>query len=110
MRKKLKKYLAFLQDINIADIPESEKASFREDLLAQIGFFQHERLVHLIVTVTVAVLTMLTVLGALAWPGIFLSILTGLLLALLIPYIFHYYTLENGVQKLYEYYDKMVKR
>ena len=30
-----------------------------------------------------------------------------LFLVLLIPYIFHYYRLENGVQKLYEYYDKL---
>ena len=26
---------------------------------------------------------------------------------LLIPYIRHYYILENGVQRLYEYYDQI---
>ena len=110
MRKRLKKYLAFIQGINISDLPEPEKSYLRENLLTQIGFFQHERLVHLIVTLTVAVLTLLAVLGALAWPGIYLFILLGLLVLLLIPYIIHYYILENGVQKLYEYYDKTVER
>ena len=110
MKKRLKKYLTFIQGINISDLPEPEKDALRKDLLTQIGFFQHERLVHLIVTVTVAVLTMLAVLGALAWPGIYLFILLGLLVVLLIPYIVHYYVLENGVQKLYEYYDKMADR
>ena len=29
------------------------------------------------------------------------------LLVLLIPYIAHYYLLENGVQKMYQQYDKI---
>jgi len=29
---------------------------------------------------------------------------------LLFPYIKHYYTLENGVQRLYAYYDRLWKR
>jgi hypothetical protein len=32
------------------------------------------------------------------------------LLILLIPYIRHYYLLENGVQKMYKQYDEMLKR
>ena len=110
MRKRLKKYLSFLQGINIADMSDIQKDALRKDLLTQIGFFQHERLVHLIVTVTIAVFTLISALSAIIWPGMLLFILTGLLALLLIPYIIHYYILENGVQKLYEYYDKMVER
>ena len=36
--------------------------------------------------------------------NILLVVLFVLLLALFIPYIFHYYNLENGVQKLYDIY------
>jgi hypothetical protein len=33
-----------------------------------------------------------------------------LLLALLIPYISHYYFLENNTQKLYKYYDRICEK
>ena len=77
--------------------------------LIQIGFFQHERLVHLIVTMTVAILTVVSL--AIVILGDFLAgyILTGMFTILLIPYILHYYTLENEVQKMYEQYDEMLR-
>lgn len=87
---------------------EQEKKRQMEDLLIQIGFFQHERLVHLIVTVVFALLTMLAILGTLIAPQPALFLLILFLLILLVPYIRHYYILENGVQKLYQYYDKLV--
>ena len=87
---------------------EQEKKRQLEDLLIQISFFQHERLVHLIVTVIFALLTMLAIVGTLIAPQPALFILIVFLLILLIPYIRHYYILENGVQKLYQYYDKLV--
>jgi hypothetical protein len=79
----------------------------KSELLVQIGFFQHERLIHLIVTVLFALMTILVFLLAVTnfspWNGVLLL----LLLVLLIPYIKHYWLLENGTQKLYEYYDKL---
>lgn len=89
-------------------LTEREKSRQMEDLLIQIGFFQHERLVHLIVTITFALLTMLAILGVMAQPQPALFILILLLIILLIPYIRHYYILENGVQKLYRYYDEFL--
>lgn len=85
-----------------------QKHKIKTDLLTQIGFFQHERLIHLIVTVLFATLTVLMLFGCLTWPSIPIYILTVLIISLLIPYIRHYYYLENGVQKLYEYYDKLI--
>lgn len=109
MKKRLKNYLIFIKDINIADMAEKEKNTLRTEMLVQIGFFQHERLVHLIVMVTIAIFTLFSILGCLAWPSILTFLLAGLLIVLLIPYIRYYYILENGVQKLYEYYDKIMK-
>ena len=81
-----------------------------DEHLTQIAFFQHERLIHLIVTVTFAILTMLSV-GLLFLTGdMTLLPLILLFLILLIPYIGHYYTLENEVQKMYGQYDEMMKR
>lgn len=84
--------------------------------LDHIKFFQHERLIHLIVTALFAILAFLTFFAML-----FISNITGewnwgltalfvALLILLIPYIRHYYLLENGVQKMYRQYDEMLKR
>lgn len=84
------------------------EALIREHLI-QVSFFQHERLVHLIVTVAVAVLTMMSA-------GIFILTmylpvlaLFFLFMILLVPYIMHYYLLENEVQKMYAQYDIMLE-
>lgn len=76
-----------------------------EEHLTQISFFQHERLVHLIVTVTFAILAMLSVCFFVLTREIALCFLTLFFLVLLIPYIAHYYTLENEVQRMYTQYD-----
>lgn len=72
-------------------------------------FFQHERLVHLIVTVTFAILTMISIVAALMICNPLLYALTLLFLVLLLPYIMHYYTLENEVQKMYVQYDRILE-
>lgn len=107
MEKRLKSYIAFIEGINLSDMTELEKEAFRSAMLVQIGFFQHERLIHLIVTMTFALLTLMPVIAGFAWPGVIWFIMIGLFLALLIPYIRHYFILENGVQKLYGYYDRL---
>ncbi len=111
MEKRLKNYLHFWEEKNIDRYTIEERRKMAQELLIQIQFFQHERLVHLIVTITFAILTMLAVLGFLALAqngGFALLFLVILLLVLLVPYVRHYYILENGVQKLYTYYDKLV--
>ncbi len=84
---------------------QDERTELAEEMLIQIGFFQHERLIHLIVTVTFAILAIMSILATLAIEQPSLLLLDLLLVVLLIPYIRHYYILENGVQKLYRYYD-----
>lgn len=78
--------------------------------LTQVSFFQHERLVHLIVTVTFAILTMIALAIYCIAEYIPVLALIALLLVLLVPYIGHYYTLENEVQKMYRQYDEILRR
>lgn len=78
-----------------------------EDVLTNIQFFQHERLVHLIVTFMTGISSILFFLGFLILESSSLLILFMTTLLLFIPYIFHYYTLENGTQKLYDLYFKI---
>ncbi|NLP15427.1 MAG: hypothetical protein GX379_00075 [Clostridiales bacterium] len=106
MKKRLKEYLTYLEGLDYENMTENDRKNLKAEMLNQISFFQHERLVHLIVTITFAIMSIIAVFGFSAWPELTALIITALLLALLIPYIFHYYYLENGVQKLYKYYDK----
>lgn len=109
MEKRIKEWLNRIEQLKIEELSEEECRKIAQELLVQIGFFQHERFVHLIVTVTFALLTMMSVMGFLALMEPGLLVLTILLLVLLVPYVRHYYILENGVQKLYTYYDTLVE-
>lgn len=89
---------------------EADWEKIMEEHLIQIGFFQHERLVHLIVTVTFAILEMMALsLTVLAFTPA-LVLLTVLVMVLLIPYIRHYYILENETQKMYKQYDELLRK
>ena len=102
----------------IDELLQQEDANWEkilEEHLTQVAFFQHERLIHLIVTVLFAVLEIMSILGtvvlaAMESGNIAMSLLTILLLILLIPYIRHYYILENEVQKMYVQYDKLLEK
>ena len=113
MEKRLLDYMAYLKDISekaeSGDFSSEELAVLRQQALVQIGFFQHERFIHLIVTMTFAVVTIMTLLGICVTGYMPLVALMVLLLVLLIPYIRHYYILENGTQTLYRYYDSLEK-
>ena len=80
-----------------------------EDHLIKIKFYQHERLVHFLVTMLFAILFFMTFLYTLDHISLGLVILNIILLALLIPYIIHYYKLENSVQYMYKQYDLLKK-
>lgn len=105
MAKRLKSYLAFMDKAKDKNRTKEEREEFLKEMLVQIQFFQHERLIHLIVTVCFALLLMLALLGCYLTPDFGLFALAALFFGLLVPYIKHYYLLENGVQKLYSYYD-----
>lgn len=120
MGERLKNYLKKMQELTDAlakeaeTLPAEERDTFRErleqekaELLIQIGFFQHERLIHLIVTVLFALMTIMVFILGVTDFALWTGVLLLLLFALLIPYIRHYYILENGTQKLYQYYDKL---
>ena len=74
-----------------------------------IGFFLHERLVHELVMILFALLTVGGILFLVVVPEIPVLALDALFFALLVPYVKHYYGLENGVQRLYEAYEKLEK-
>ena len=84
----------------------ADLAELRSEMLVKIGFMQHERLVHLLVTILFALLMFMSLIAFFVSENPGMLAAAALMLALLIPYISHYYFLENGVQKLYALYDK----
>ena len=113
MEKRILAYRKRIDELLQKDDANWEKVM--EEHLTQVAFFQHERLIHLIVTVLFAILEIMSILGtviltAMDCGNIALSIMTILLLVLLIPYIRHYYILENEVQKMYGQYDELLKK
>ena len=74
-----------------------------------IKFIQHERLIHLLVMLAVGIKFLMAMLFTLIYPKPILFVIDGLLLVLLIPYLVHYFRLENGVQKLY-WIDKLIEK
>ena len=103
MKNEVKEYLeAVRQKVGEKDVTEE----FSAELLTRIGFYQHERLIHLIVTMTFAVMTVISFFMLVQSGSITALLLSLLFLALVIPYIYHYYFLENSVQELYRLYYK----
>ena len=89
--------------------PDTDWEDVLKEHLVQISFFQHERLIHLIVTVVFAILTFACVFVTMFFTSAGMLLLTLLFLSLLIPYIMHYYLLENETQKMYGQYDKILE-
>lgn len=107
MTKQIRAYLAVLEQFFSAEHPVEELLKMRVELLQRIAFYQHERIVHLIVTMSFGVFFMLSLILYLNIGGAGLLLLTMLFLAMLAAYIKHYYFLENSVQKMYLYYYKI---
>ena len=106
----MKKYLSTYYKEMEEKLKEKEFFSKKEieDHLTKIQFFQHERLIHLLVTLFYALFTILSFFLGLLHP--FLLIISLLLMIFLLFYVVHYFFLENSVQALYKQYDEMKKR
>ena len=105
MKNEIKEYKELI--LQQANDPETDKKELAEKLLVRIGFYQHERLIHLIVTMSFGVFFLLSMI--LAFSNTYFLALSALLLILLVPYIAHYYFLENSTQELYKVYYSLTE-
>ena len=87
-------------------------SELREEHLRMIAWVQHERLVHLIVTVMVVLCELFTVDLVLLHPelGIVPAVIMLGLAVLLGFYFWHYFFLENTVQRWYRIAEVMRER
>ena len=110
MGNKLRAYISSLYEFIENEEDAGDLEHFKLELIREIQFWQHERLVHLIVTFLFAVATLSVLLVLVFCASLALLILFIMLLVLLVPYIKHYFILENGVQTLYVIYEEISRR
>lgn len=108
MVKKMKNYLE--NYINEIDNKIKNKDITKEDIknhLNKISFFQHERQIHLLVTLFYTLYLFISIIIFLKiWQFVFIIYL---IITILIFYVKHYFFLENNVQYLCKQYDKMIE-
>ena len=108
MKQRITAYLEYIDRLLLEEDLDWEEEAKKH--LVQIQFFAHERLVHLIVTVLFALGTLMSIMYVNYTQSMIILALTVALLVLLVPYIMHYYLLENSVQKMYSQYDAMLNK
>lgn len=109
MRKYLTEYLDWLQTL-LDSTEQINYTELEERHLQMVQFMQHERLVHFLVTMLFTVCFFIVLAVYLIGELIMMLPLLILILSLLIPYIAHYYFMENSVQKMYSLYDEIHSR
>ena len=105
MKEYIKNYVKYID--GLIDNNKVNDKVISEHLL-KISFFQHERLIHLLVTCFYAIFNICFI--ALSFLNPLFIIITLILLTFLAFYVLHYFFLENSVQYMYKQYDKMKKR
>ena len=96
-------------DMKTADIDKTRRVLSEFEI--KISYFQHERLIHLMVTLSFSLFLLLSIGAIFLFPSEFLVsaiLLTCIFFGLTIGYVFHYYFLENSVQKMYHMRDEII--
>ena len=104
----MKEYIIRIDKI-IQDKKKKNVDEVIDEHLIKISFYQHERLVHFLVTMLFAIMFLITFLYSLKNTDLGIILLDLMFFILLVPYIFHYYKLENSVQYMYKQYDELKK-
>lgn len=97
-------------DEEMKNAPEEKTREVLAEFEQKISYFQHERLIHLMVTLAFAIFLLFEIFTLFIMPIDFIVagiLLVCLFLGLTIGYIMHYYFLENSVQKMYHMRDEI---
>ena len=109
MKERIQNYMKYTDSLLQEASDETDWEIVKEEFMTQLAFYQHERLVHLIVTMTFAIMTVMTIGIAITGQCVVMFLGTFAFLVLLVPYVLHYMFLENAVQYMYRQYDEICK-
>lgn len=110
IRKYMQAHEAFARDRLDATLGQEDWLALKGRHAQMIRFMQHERLIHLIVTLAFAAFLLFAMALAFLAPVMPVFLLMGLIFLLLIPYVSHYFFLENTVQRWYRLADEIEKK
>lgn len=110
MNKYMKEHESYIKEQLLLKGEKQNWNSLKEKHARVIQYMQHERLIHLMVTLAFGVFLLITIALAFIKPYPQAIILMGLFLILLIPYVIHYFLLENTIQRWYKLMDGIEKR
>ncbi|MGE5397724.1 MAG: hypothetical protein ACM3MK_09365 [Chitinophagales bacterium] len=102
MWQKIKNHIEWLQNLERQDLPHDELRLVMGQIIEIRKYFQHERLIHLLVTLGFAIVVLFVFYMFITQNGVLYAILLLILALLEAAYVVHYYRLENGVQQIWE--------
>ena len=115
MKAYMKETMAFVRkyiDEEMQSAPEDRTRKVLAEFEKKISFFQHERLIHLIVTFFFALFLLMEMYALFTLPFSYApvcGVLVVLFFVLVVAYVFHYYFLENSVQQMYKMRDEITR-
>lgn len=115
MKAYMKETMAFVRkyiDEEMKSAPEERTRKVLAEFEKKISFFQHERLIHLIVTFFFALFLLIEIYALFTLPFSYApvcGVLVLLFFVLVVAYVFHYYFLENSVQQMYKMRDEITR-
>jgi len=107
VRKYVTDYIDSIDKILNSD-EKVDYEAIRKEHLIKIGYFQHERLIHLLVTLFYAIFTLMML--YFSFQNVLFLIVFYILLIFLLFYVRHYFFLENNVQYMYKQDDLLLKK
>lgn len=110
MERKLKNHIAWLESLEKDAKLNGDFPSVMLQIIENRKYFQHERLIHLIVTLGFAIFLLFAFYLYITLADTKFGILLLVLFLMESLYIVHYYRLENGVQKLWEIEQRLYNK
>lgn len=104
MLDKVNKAQAFLAE---GDFSNGKGEEFLKYLLRWIEWFQHERLIHLMVTIAFFFVALIGIIAFFLLEEIMFIVMSLIVFVTFGFYIEHYFLLENKTQLLYSIYDEI---
>ncbi len=99
---------AYIKSVEIAiDDETTDLEALKREHLVQIEFIQHERLIHLLVTIMCCILLFIGLCVFFISGFTAFLIINALLLILDFGYLLYYFFIENSTQKLYRLYNQI---
>lgn len=106
----MKEHEALVKKQLLIDCDKEALQRLKTNHARMIEYMQHERLIHLLVTLAFGMFLLLSINLAFMKTAIPVLILNGLFFIMLAAYVAHYFFLENSVQRWYQLMDEIEKR